>query len=817
MRDMLDEVRFAARALGRARGFSLSVVLILGLAVGANVLVWGVVRAVLERPMPFRDPDGVVSVWLRTRDSDRYPLSISELLRFRKDSTTLLDLAGIAGMSVNLTGEGDAERVSGVRASGNLFSLLGVEAEIGRTLLGADDAAGARVAVITDGLWRRRYGADRAVLGRTLTINGESYELVGVLPPAFRFPSQLAELAVPLATERDPMRQDLRAEGTLRGVGRLRPGIGLAQSEAELSALTLRLGQESGDPTGSKQGMRVVPYLDEVVGGVRRWLWTLGAAVACVLLAACANLAGLAWLRAAGRSRELAVRQALGATRPRLARAFLLESLLLGAAAAVVGGMLAWWGLSGLSHLEPGTLPRAHEIAFDTPLTLFAVLLALAGGLLSGGWPALLASRARLVPALKQDGGAVNAGRPGGGRARLRRTLVAAEVGLAMLLLAGAGLFLRSFVRLVGVDPGFDARGVLIARLALPRGRYGEPAAMVRFHDRLHDALRALPGVESAALISIAPMSGPLGSADVWRADRSPAESGAVEAAHYRVVSPDYLATVRTPLLRGRPFGEEDRTGTPPVAIVSRRLADDAFGSEDPIGRVLMVDDRPAGARRVTIVGVAADVRHEALDAPPVPDLYVPIAQLIPEGTKWLANNQFWAVRAARGSPEELTRAVSASVRGIDPEVAASHIRSLESYLDSSVSLTRLILRLVSLFALAALVLCTLGLYGLVAFSVAQRTREIGVRMALGAHRRDVLRLVLGEAAGLAFLGVASGALLGLLLTRLLAGLLFGIQPYDPLAYALAAAALGAAALTAAWVPARAAARVSPLAALRTD
>jgi putative ABC transport system permease protein len=805
MRDSLVEIRQAARGLARARGYTLSVVLILGLAVGANVTVYGVVHAVLERPLPFRDPERVVAMFLRVRDGDRYPLSVSELLRYRSESRTLADLAGMAGMSVNMTGDGEAERVSGLRAGGNLFALLGVGAEIGRTLLPSDDASGARVAVITDGLWRRRYGADPGVVGRTLRLNGESYELVGVLPPAFRFPSALAEVAVPLAAERDPMRQNLRAEGTLRCVGRLRPGVTIAEAEAELGRLVPRLNEESGDRTGSKLGVHLAPYLDDMIGGVRRWLWALEAA-----------LAGLSWLRAAGRSRELAVRSALGATASRLTRGSLVESPWLGAAAGVVGGFAAWWGLLGLAGLAPRTLPRAHEIVFDLPVALFGVVLALGGGLLAAAWPALLASRVRLIPALK-EGGAPTSGSGGRARTRTRRALVAAEIALAMLLLAGAALFLRSFVRLVGVDPGYDTHGVLIARLALPRGRYGDPAVLVRFHDRLHDALRTLPGVESAALVSIAPMSGPLGSADVWRGDRSETDPGVVQTAQYRVISPDYLETVRTPLVRGRAFGGSDRADAPPVAIVSRLLADQIYAkSEDPIGRTLMVDDRPAGARPVTVVGVAADVRHEALDAPPVPDIYLPIAQLIPEGTAWLANNQFWAVRA-HGRPETLARAIQESVRTLDADVAAGNIRPFDAYLEDSVSLPLLVLRLVGLFAAAALVLSATGLYGLVSYSVGQRTREIGVRMALGAGRSDVRRLVLSEAVSLALCGVAAGTVLTLALTRLVEGLLFGVAPGDPLALALAAASLLSAALAASWLPARSAMRISPLLALRSE
>jgi len=821
MGDLAPEIRQAVRSLRRAPGFTAAAIATLGFGLGASVLVWGTLHAVLFRSLPFRDPGAIAAIFLITPDNGRFPLSIPDLLDYQAESKSFEGMVGVAGQSLNLTGQGDAERLQGVRATGNFFDLLGVRAQIGRTLRPEDDLSGARLAVLGDGLWRRRFGADPAVVGRTLLLNGEPHEVVGVLPRRFRFPGGSAELAVPLAAGRDPVRQDRRAVGILRTIGRLRPGVTLAAARAEMNAIAARLRESYPDANATKIGVNVTPYLEEITGAVRPSLFLLGGAVLCVLLIGCVNLSGLALVRASGRSRELAIRMALGATRGRLARLVLIEALLLAAAGGLAGGVAALWGMQALGALPPRVLPRAHEVGPGAFTFLFGVGLAIAAGLLSGALPAFLAGRTEPIAGLKGE-----SARPGPSRLarwlaiapllRSRRLLVGVEVALAMLLLAGTGLLLRSFVRLNDVDPGFEQRQVLVARLALPKGRYARPEPMVRFHDELLDRLRLLPGVEAAGMISIAPMSGPLGSADVRREDRPPADPNAGMAAHYRVVSPGYFATMRIPLLAGRDFEASDRVSAPAVGIVNATLARLLFPGEDPIGRTLVVDDAPAGPRRVTIVGVVRDVRHEGLDVPPIPDLHLPAAQVIPDVVQWLANNQFWSIRTA-GDPAGLARAVKETVRGLDPDVSTSGLKTQKAIVDEAAGTERLSLCLVMAFAGAALLLAAMGIYGLVAFSVSQRRREIGIRIALGARGRDVERLVAGEGVRLAGAGLLAGGIAALPLCRLLAGFLFGIAPHDPATFAAVATTLFGVALLAAWIPARSAARIPPNEALRAE
>ena len=817
MKDLLREFRLAARVLRRTPGFTLAAVLTLASGIGANTLLFMVVDAVLLRSLPFHDSERIVSVSLVTRDTPKYPFSIPDFLEYRRETRSLTDMAAVAGANASLTGSGDAERLQGVRASGNLFPMLGVDAALGRTLLPEDDHRQAAVVVLTDGLWRRRFGSDRGVLGRSIVLNGAPYEVVGILPPRFRLMVQSAEFAIPLAAEHDPARADRRAMAVLRVVARLAPGATVDQAGAEMTAMARRLQKQYPDSNATKQGVSVTPYRDDVVGPVRPVLLTLFGAVTCVFLIGCANLAGLTLVRAAGRSREMAVRAALGATRLQIARQLLIEALLLACAGGALGFVATSASARYLSSLNPRLLPRAHEIGVDLHGFAFAALAVLFAALLVGLWPALKASSFALSGAI---GGSLGAslGKEALGRttsSRTRRLLVAGEVALTVLLLAGAGLFLRSLDRLLSVDPGFDSRNVLIARLALPKMKYGNPEAILQFHDRLRPVLAVLPGVKSAGMISIAPMSGILGSADFWDADRPPDDPHAVEAAHYRVIGKGCIEALGMRLVRGRDFTASDDAQAPAVVIVNQRLVDLTFSPEaDPIGRHLMVDD--GSGRRLEIVGVVADVRHEGLDVRPVPDMHVPVAQVRAGVAPFLANNQFWALRTA-GKPRSLARAVQAAVRTIDPDVAASDIRTLDDYVDDVTGTRRLSTQLVGTFALGALLLAAMGLYGLVAFSVGQRTREIGIRMALGARKADVQRLVVGEAVRLSAAGLIAGLAAALLLTRLVSGLLYEVPAHDPLTYAVVMPLLALVTLVASWLPARRAGRVDPTTALRAE
>ena len=828
MRDLWHEIRLVVRGLRRDPGFTIAAILTMAAALGGVIVVFAMIDAVLLRPLPYRDAGTVVSVMLVTRDTDRYPLSISDFLEYQHETRSLSGLAAGAGMGANLSGSGDAERLQGMRVSGNLFTLLGVTTETGRTLLPEDDRANAKVVVLTHGLLARRFAGDPAIVGKSIVLNGEPYEVVGILPKPVRFLNQIAEFAVPLAAEHDPARENRRAMAMLRCIGRLAPGATPGTATAEMSAMAARLAAQYPEANGTKRAVRVAPYQDDITAAARPALLVLAGAVGCVLLIACANLAGLMLVRTVGRGRELAVRAALGATRARLARLILLESAGLAAAGVALGLLLAFWATQGLARIAPRILPRAYEIVLDARSAAFAGVAAVVATLLIGLWPAILASRTGLGEAqapgdasrpgaARSRGGAGDLGAGGrSSRRRVRRFLVVGEVALAMILLAGAGLFLRSFARLLAVDPGFDPQGVVVARLSLPKARYAKPEAMNTFHDRLRPLLQALPGVATAGFISISPMSGQIGSADYWDADHPPADPNAVEAAHYRVVGPGCFAALGMRLLRGRDFEATDDARAPGVVIVNRTLAQQAFHDADPIGRSIMIDDQPEGPRRLTIVGLVDDVRHESIDALPLPDVHVPIAQVNANIAPWLANNQFWALRAG-GNPAVLARAVRAAVQSIDPEVAASDIRPLDDYLADSIGTFRLSLRLIALFAATSLALAAMGLYGLVAYSVGQRTREIGIRMALGARAADVERQIVGEGVRLAGAGLLAGLAGALLLSRLVRGLLYGIPPHDPATFALVALLLGAVTLIASWLPSRRAGRVNPAIALRAE
>lgn len=538
--------------------------------------------------------------------------------------------------------------------------------------------------------------------------------------------------------------------------------------------------------------------------------------MAAVLLIGCGNLAGLFLVRASGRGKELALRAALGATRRHLVGHLLVEALLLSLAGGAIGLLLASLGLKILVALSPTALPRAQEIALDGPVLLFTLGASLAAGLIFGAGPAIRAARSDLGSGMKRAG--ANWDRPAAGTGRrltVRGLLVVAEVALALVLLAGAGLFLRSFQRVQTVDPGFDPDRLLIARLSLPRGRYSDAATLVRFHESLSERLRSLPGVESVGVVSLLPLSGLNATTDFTVVEHPPLDPSQVPAALYRVADADYFRTLRIRMVRGRAFTSRDNAQAVPAVIINEHLASRFFPGEDPVGMHINLDDTDEGPRRVEIVGVAADVKQMSLDAGPSADVYVPFLQAHAGNATWLANNQFWILKCAV-DPMLLASSVRSQVHAIDAEVPASNVRSMQDYLADSVGLRRFNTRLLAAFATAALALAATGIYGLIAYSVAQRTREFGIRMALGARPRDLLRQVLDEGLRLTFLGVVFGLLGALALTRLLEALLFGVSAFDPVTFGAVPLLLAAAAGLASYLPARRASLVDPAMALRS-
>jgi putative ABC transport system permease protein len=813
MADFRLDIRHGVRVLRMNHVFTAVAVLTLALGIGANAAIFSIVNAVLLRALPFAEPERLVAVSSRRADANRNPFTLPDFLDFRDRNRTLSGIAAYGSWNPNLTGTGDPERLSGVRASAGLFDILGVQAVAGRTLRAADDVPGnERVVVLGHALWQRRFGADPAVVGRQVILNGAGYEVVGVLPPEFIFPVREAEVAVPLAPDADPLRGVRTSVNFLRAVARLKPGVTREQAEGDLTAVAQRLRQEYPVANAHKVGVIVGPLHEELVGHFRIALLVLFGAVGLVLLIASVNLANLTLARASARRREMAVRAAVGATPWRLVRQLATESLLLALLGGSLGLLLAWYGTDLLLAISPAGLPRMAEVGLDLRVVWFALGVSLLAGTIFGTGPAFQAARVNLEEELK---GSRRGSSPGARQRRARGLLVVSEVGLSLVLLVGAGLLVRSFFRLQAVDPGFRTENVLAVRLSLPKARYASSAAAAAFFDTLRQRLEALPGVASVGAVSSLPLSGVLANVPFTIEGRAAAPDADLRT-HYRLAGDGYFRTLGIPLVAGRDFDERDTAEAPPVVLISQGFARRFWPDGDPVGAHLRIDDNDTGPRQVTILGVVGDVRHLGLDSGPEPHLYVPIRQTNEDAVGILTNNQYWLVRTTV-EPLTISRAVRSAIQEVDPDVPASDIRTMDQYLAASVAPRRFNLRLLAVFAAAALLLAVTGLYGVISYGVAQRTHEIGIRMALGARRRDVLRLVMRQGMALALGGVAIGLVAAVALTRSMRSLLFDVGATDPATFGLVALLLLGVASLACYVPARRATRVAPVTALRCD
>jgi|KBSMisStaDraftv2_1062788.scaffolds.fasta_scaffold05761_7 predicted permease len=808
--DLFRDLRLALRGLRRRPGFTAAFVGTLALGIGANTAIFTVVRAVLLRPLPFAGADRLVSVYSVEPGSDRQPFSIADFLDLRSGAKSFEFLAAWGGWSANLTGIDEPVALKAQWTSAGFFASLGVRAALGRLPSAEEERPGAaKVALLGDGLWRSRFGADPQVLGRVLTLNGEPYTVIGVLPAAFPFFASSAELVSPLSLEGDP-RRARRASGFLRVVGRLRPGVGVAEASAELDPIVARLRAAYPDTNAGKQGVRVEPLAELVVGNSRRTLLVLQAAVALVLLIACTNLANLLLARTAARRPELALRAALGARRRDLLRQLLVETGVLAIAGGALGLLVALAGIRGLLALGPAP-PRASEIGMDLSVLLFTAGLSLAAGLGLGLAPALQGSGWGLSDSLRAVGRGSTGSRR---RARARAVLVAAEVGLSLVLLVGAGLLLRTLQRLRATDPGFRPDHLLTVQLSLPKSRYGTPAAIARFADEANARLSELPGVAAVSAASINPLT-------QWRANiaftivgRADIEREKAPSANYRAIAPGYFRTLGVPLLAGRDVDAHDVADSTPVVLISRTLARRHFPDRSPIGERLEIDDAPW--RTVQIVGVVGDIRHTGLDAEPTADVYVPYAQTPADVSVWLANIFCLAVRT-QGAPVSLIPAVQREIRALDRDVATSAARPMEDAFVTSLAERRFHTLLLEIFGAAALALALAGIYALTAFGVIERTREIGVRLSLGSTRARILTLIARQALLPVAIGLATGLAAALALARLLSGLLVGVPPHDPATLLASAALLAVAALAASLLPALRATRIDPVRALRAE
>jgi predicted permease len=807
------EIRHSLRVLTKRPAFLVVALLTLALGIGANTALFSVVNAVLLRQLPFAH--AIRTVWITGLRPDRSdaPFSLPDFLDYRDHTDSLDSISAVGSWSANVTGRGDAERLNGMRVSANLFETLGVNAAVGRTLEPEDDRPGApRVVIMTYGLWQRRFGGDSSLIGQPLELNGASYTLVGILPPSFFFPIPDAELAVPLVPDAAPWRMNRNTVNFLRLVGRTRQGIPSERAEAEMNALARKLRKQFPEPNARKMGVKLTPMRDQITGGYRRPLWVLLGAVGFVLLIGCANLANLNLVRAAERRREMSIRSALGATRWQIVKQLLLESALLATGGGVLGASLAPIGIRGLVALSPSSIPRAGEIGLDASALTFTVLVSLVAAIASGLAPALATSRGELAQQLNEGA----RGSTEGGRGKALRTgLVVVEVALSLILLAGAGVLLKSFSKVQTVNTGFDPHGVLAVRLSLPKARYPHLADVTKFYDALLPRVQMLPGVSAAGVIQMLPLSGQVASTPITIVGRAFSKEQVPEA-QYRIVNPMYLKAMRISLLAGREFNESDTDRTPLVCHINETLAKRYWPKGDAVGAHVMLDDNDSKPREAEVVGVIHDVKDRGLEAAPSFDIYIPLRQTHEDAVVWLQNNQYWVLRT-EGDPLALGNSFREQVRSVDADVAASNVRSMDQYLSLTIAPRRFNLELLSVFALSALALALAGIYGVISYSVSQRAHEIGVRMAMGAQHSHVLRMVIADGIRPVLAGLALGILGVFALNRALASLLFAVSASDPATVAGVTLLFGGVSLAALYLPALPATRIDPLVILRSD
>ena len=806
MNTLFQDLRYGARVLLKKPGFTVIAVVTLALGIGANTAIFSIVNAVLLRPLPFKDPDQLVWIWAMVPKLSQTNHSPVELLAYQTAQSSFVDITSYRRMSFTLTGSAEPELIPGIIASSNYFSLLGVTAAHGRTFQPDEGPGAARVAVVSDGFWRTRYGEDPELIGRTLTLNGESVPVIGIMPPGFQDTRTEIWLnpreMVPDAQMNAPVDvQALRQSHYLRVLARLRPETTLPQAQAELDAISARLEQQYPDQAG--HGARLVPLQESIVGEVRGTLLVLLGAVGLVLLIACTNVTNLLLVRAVARSREMAIRAAVGATRSALIRQLLVESIMIASLGGGAGWLLAAWGVDLILAVSPDGIPRLNEIGLDYRVFFFTMTVSLTTGMIFGLAPALAASKTDLVSALKEGSRTASAG---GLRRRLRQTLVVAEVALALVVLIGAGLLVGSFARLVAVKPGFDPNNLLTMWVAMTSERYGTVAANVRFIKELTVGLEALPGVEGIAISNDLPIQGTdsHGYPEIEGRGGSPEERTLVG---HHVINGRYFESLGIHVIKGRTFTERDDASAPPVLIINDAMAHRTWPGEEALGKRVRFGS--SSEQWSEIVGVVANVKHDGLHLPDSPHCYSPHLQ------------QPWPFLAiAIRSPVDkaaLLASVRQTVQKLDPNMPVFAPQTMGELTGQVLATRRLVLVLFSLFAVIALLLAAIGLYGVVSYGVEQRTQEFGIRIALGATSGDVVGLIVRQGMLLVVLGIALGIGGALAVNQLMANLLFGVSPTDPPTIILISSILTAIALLACCIPARRATRIDPIRALRYE
>jgi len=808
MSDWLLDLRHAMRLITRAPGFSAVAILVLSTGIGASTLMFGLVQAVLLRTLPFDDPARVVWMYNLRTERDRAPLSIPDVDDYRAHATAISGLATFTNWTANLTGTGTPERLEGTRVSGNFFQLLGLRPLVGRPLQVEDEERQARVAVLTHGLWTRRFGADASLVGRTISLNGAAYTVVGVLPPGFMFPFREAEVAVPLTLASDPRRSD-RGANFLRVIARLAPGRSLAQAKAELDGIAHRLQQQYPVDNARKIGVSLYPLHAEIVRDYSAILWTLFASVGVLLAVGCGNLANLLLVRNVGRRGEFATRLSIGATRGRLVRQLVSEATVLASAAGICGIGLATLGLFAWRAWGPVSFPRLTEVRIDTAVVLFAISVSSVAAVVCGALPAWFVS-SDLSTALRGLTRAATAAR---GHAVVRRLFVGLQIAAATVLLVAMGIAVRSFSRLERVGPGFSPDQSLSMQLSLPPATYGTRDSLVAFSERLHDRLGDIAGVERSGMVSLLPLSGLLSTMDIAFPDRPAPPPDEVPQAHFRVATPGYFGAAGIPVVEGREFLDHDGSNDRLVAVISQTFARRHWPGEPAVGKtVRLVDVSPPTT--IAVVGVVGDVKHFTMDASPTADLYVPLRQMPASQSAALAARMFWIVRGQFDGPGQVD-AVRRAIAQVDPAVATSSARTLAAVRDNSLGPYRMNVRVLEIFGEVAIVLCSLGVYAVAAFSGRTRRRELAIRAALGARRQDLALLLLRSELWPVVGGTCAGLLTAFITGRRLFGATFETSPHDATTYVAVAAGLSLITLIATYAPARRASAANPVDALR--
>jgi putative ABC transport system permease protein len=796
---MLHDARYAVRQLARTPAFTTVALLTLALGIGASTTIFSVVNGVLLRPLPFPEPDALVRVHEIVPQYGQFSVAPANLLDWRQQNTVFEHIAGFTSDRATYIGDAGPVMLTGASVSWDLFDLLRVPPALGRSFRADEDVPGKNnVIVISQGLWQRVFGQDSSVLGRAVTLSGVPVTVIGVMPAGFAFPGGGIDYWRPIAI--NPA--DATRGGHFLGViARRKAGVTLEQTRSEMKTIAERLAvqypKNSANESAEVRGLH-----EEVVGGVRTALLTLLGAVAVVILIACANVANLLLVRASVREREIAVRTALGAGRGRLMRQMLAESLVLSLAGGLLGMTLAYFAMPAIQRLGAGSIPRVANVTLDLRVLTFALAVSVLTGILFGLVPAWQASRTVVGAVLKEGGRSATTS---GGR-WVRNTLLVGEVALSIVLLVGAVLLLRSFVKLTNVDPGFRPERVLAFRVALPPASYREDHQRVAFFDRLLDGLQRIPGAGAAGMIQSLPIRNDymLSFAIQGRPEARPGDE---PSANHRVVSPDYFKTLGIPLLRGRTFTTHDVEKSPMVALVDEAFAARHFAGEEPIGRGLDIGNGSDGFYE--IVGVVGNVNYGGLDRAPSPTMYVPYKQDV--------FSTMWMLVSTDGDPSTLSQPARQALLGVDRGLPAFSLTTLATVVDESVAQRRFSMLLLTAFAVVALFLAAVGLYGVVGYTVSLRTQEIGVRMAIGAQRGDVLRMVLTGGMKLSAIGLAIGLVAAMVLARMVTTMLFDVKPFDPASYAATASLLLAVSLLACYVPARRAMMVDPVVAMRQD